>query len=195
MKTFYIIAGLVVVFILIAQIMVYASSKNTLAYPYKVEQKINEKFEIRVYESCTFAKVELSQEDYNEIANKGFRILAGYIFGGNSENKKISMTSPVLMEYHNVRTMEFMMPTNFSVNDLPVPNNSNIDLYVKPEWKAAVLTFGGFANEEKIQAKIEELKQLLAEQNITHKGNFKFMGYNPPYQLVGRKNEVVVELD
>jgi hypothetical protein len=31
--------------------------------------------------------------------------------------------------------------------------------------------------------------------NLEHKENFEYLGYNPPYQMINRKNEVLVELN
>jgi hypothetical protein len=38
-----------------------------------------------------------STKKFKEASSQGFSILAGYIFGGNKENEKIAMTSPVTM--------------------------------------------------------------------------------------------------
>ena len=49
-------------------------------------------------------------------------------------------------------------------------------------------------NDKIIQEKIKMLKKELKTLNIKHKENFKFLGYNPPYQLIDRKNEIIVEI-
>lgn len=175
------------------QFMVYKSTNNTLKYSYTVIKKY-ENVEIRVYDKAMFAKIELNNSEYKEMSSKGFRVLADYIFGNNEQNTKISMTSPVVMEMNTRNTMEFMMPNNFDINNLPLPNNKNIKIYNKPSWQSASITFGGFANDKIIQEKIKMLKKELKTLNIKHKENFKFLGYNPPYQLIDRKNEIIVEI-
>ena len=58
----------------------------------------------------------------------------------------------------------------------------------------AALSFGGFANDKKIKEYTQKLEQLLKAQNIKHLNNFSFLGYNPPFELFNRKNEIVVEV-
>ena len=63
------------------------------------------------------------------IQNSYFKYLASYIFGGNSENKKISMTSPVTMRLHGDKEMIFRIQNDlFDLGaDLCVPENDSLD--------------------------------------------------------------------
>ena len=56
--------------------------------------------EIREYSPTIYASVTIENEKKDQ--NSSFRILAGYIFGGNEENQKISMTAPVHMQENNI---------------------------------------------------------------------------------------------
>jgi hypothetical protein len=60
--------------------------------------------------------------------------------------------------------------------------------------KMAVIQFGGWASDEKIEKKKSELIQILKDNQITFEGPFLYMGYNPPYQLVNRRNELAVRV-
>jgi hypothetical protein len=51
-------------------------------------------FEVRDYPGLIVAEVTVTGER-KEAANKGFRLLAGYIFGGNKRRQSIAMTAPV----------------------------------------------------------------------------------------------------
>jgi hypothetical protein len=62
------------------------------------------------------------------------------------------------------------------------------------EEYVAVISFGGFASDEDIQSYTEALKEILIKNNISYLGSFKYLGYNPPYQLVDRRNEIVVRI-
>jgi hypothetical protein len=53
--------------------------------------------EIRKFDVYIVAQVDL-EADYNSALNKRFRILANYIFGGNHQKSKISVTAPVTGE-------------------------------------------------------------------------------------------------
>ena len=54
-------------------------------------------FEVRDYPSLIVAEVTVSGEQ-REAANAGFRLLAAYIFGGNTTKASIAMTAPVAQE-------------------------------------------------------------------------------------------------
>ena len=163
---------------------------------YKVIKKYKE-FEIREYPPAIYASVTKTGT-MMEIGNEGFRDLAGYIFGGNQENMKIAMTSPVYIYSDTLNKsnseMSFVMPGNFNLNSLPQPQNKDIKLWQSESVVVAVIQFSGYANNKEILKKEEELTALLLKEGIEHKGDFKYMGYNPPYQIINRRNEVCVTL-
>ena len=59
----------------------------------------------------------------------------------------------------------------------------------------AAIRFSGGANDEKIESYTQELKTLLEKEGIEHLNNFSYLGYNPPYELTNRRNEIVVEVN
>lgn len=84
------------------------STAKSETQPYKVI-KVEQEFEIRYYPSATMAMITSDAKSYKELGNSGFRKLAGYIFGGNTESKQISMTSPVHMDINDtVSSMSFV---------------------------------------------------------------------------------------
>lgn len=153
-------------------------------------------FEIRHYPSATLATVYSSVNQYKQISTPGFRTLAGYIFGGNTGNEKIAMTSPVHMDINDtLSSMSFVMPSKYEAKSLPTPNNSNIVLEKSPDEYVAALKFKGYASDIRIEQYSEKLKLLLEEKRISYKGNFRYLGYNPPYQFIGRRNEIIVTVN
>lgn len=162
-------------------------------YSYKVERSIGE-VEIREYEEAYFNTVEISDSNYKGSAGKGFRILAGYIFGGNEEERKIAMTSPVVMDMGQSITMKFMVPANEKIEELPEANDQRVELEYVGKKRVAAIRFGGWASDKRIKEYAEELYQQLSKAGISHEKEYSYYGYNPPYQLFGRRNEVVVEL-
>lgn len=196
-KTMKIILLTVLVLLVLAvtatQVYDYKSTKDIEMYNYQVIQQLDE-IEIRAYEPATFSSVKLNGKQYSETANKGFRILAGYIFGGNEANESIPMTSPVAMELNDSVTMRFMVPKDYKKEELPKPNDERIEFITMPEKKVAAIRFGGFANDEKIEEYKNRLKEILAKNNIEHFDTFTYLGYNPPFRLINRRNEIIVEL-
>ena len=194
MKIALMIVGIIAAVFIIFQIYTTMSTSKSETQAYKVIQ-IEKEFEIRHYPSATMALVTSSLKSYRELGNTGFRKLAGYIFGGNKKNKKIAMTSPVHMEISDtVSSMSFVMPTSYNKDNLPQPNNSEIKIKVsEPEYVAA-LQFGGFATTSRIEKHKAQLKKLLEDKGISYYGNFRYLGYNPPFQLFGRRNEVIVAI-
>jgi hypothetical protein len=122
--------------------------------------------------------------------------LAGYIFGQNDTGKKIAMTAPVHMDIkEKASSMSFVMPGSYNKYNLPKPIDPAIIIKESPEEYVAVLSFGGFASDKDIQANADKLENILKKNGINYFGNFRFLGYNPPYQLFGRKNEIIVSIN
>jgi hypothetical protein len=188
-----IIAVIIVIFILI-QFFAMRGQKNIESYPYTVDKKYPN-FEIRTYEASLFTSVKLSTKEYKTGSSKGFSILAGYIFGGNEKKEKIAMTSPVVMSMEDTMTMMFMVPKKYNKENLPKPNQSQIEFKEEPAKTVAAITFGGWANDKKISQYTEKLKSALEAAKIPYKNQFFFLGYNPPYEVFNRKNEIMIVLD
>jgi hypothetical protein len=153
-----------------------------------------ENFEIRFYPEAILATVEMNGS-YDNSRNSGFQVLAGYIFGGNEENSQIAMTSPVRMSGNEkLNTMSFVLPSEMEFDKLPVPKNKNVKLHKSKPIYTASVRFGGYANEADIAKHREKLAEILKQLNLQHTGSFEFLGYNPPFQPVNRRNEVQVEI-
>ncbi|NVK63031.1 MAG: heme-binding protein [Flavobacteriales bacterium] len=193
MKTIVIILAVLVLIFIGIQIYAMLSRKSIESYPYKVVEQYD-KFEIRDYEASLFTTVKLPYNDYKSASSRGFSMLAGYIFGGNDQKEKIAMTSPVAMSIEDSMTMMFMVPKKYKREDLPTPNQSGIEIIDVPAKRVAAITFGGWANTKKIEQYKNELIALLEANGLEYTSRFFFLGYNPPYDLINRKNEVIIEL-
>ncbi|SDW30083.1 SOUL family heme-binding protein [Flavobacterium degerlachei] len=194
MKTILIILAVVVLAFIIVQLYAINGQRNIESYPYVVNKKYDA-FEIRSYEATLFTSVQLSGNKYKDASSKGFSILAGYIFGGNKKNEKIAMTSPVAMSLDDSMTMMFMVPKKFKKETLPQPNQSQIKFREEPAKTVAAISFGGWANDEKIEKYKQRLKSALDAEGIAYTNRFYFLGYNPPFEFFNRKNEIIVELE
>ncbi|MFD3395117.1 heme-binding protein [Aquirufa sp. OSTEICH-129V] len=195
MKAFYIIASIGFIFLMIQSYQLVSSNLKTENQKYRLVRK-EAKFEIRFYPAATFAKIYSQGTNYKSVASSGFRKLAGYIFGGNDQGKSIAMTSPVRMEIGNQgSTMSFVMPEKYTSSDLPKPKDSGVHIVKSSPQYVAVIRFGGYADDEKITEKRDELLALIQKKGIKVAGEYSFLGYNAPFQFWGRKNEVVIPIE
>jgi hypothetical protein len=193
MKIAIIVLAVILIAFTFIQIYFINAQRNIERYPYVVKKKYK-RFEIRNYESTLFTSVKLSSKGYKNSSSKGFSILAGYIFGNNERNEKIAMTSPVSMSLEDSMTMMFMVPKKFNKDMLPKPNQSSIEFKEEPAKTMAAISFSGWANDTKIEKYKQHLKAALDTEGIIYANRFYFFGYNAPYEIFNRKNEIVVEL-
>jgi hypothetical protein len=194
MKTLLIILAVIILAFIITQLFALSTQRNIETYPYTIIKEYDI-FETRSYEATLFTSVQLSGNTYKDASSKGFSILAGYIFGGNEKNEKIAMTSPVAMSLQDSMTMMFMVPKKFNKETLPQPNQSQIKFHEEPAKTVAAITFGGWANDKKIEKFKQKLIAALDAEGITYTNRFYFLGYNAPYEFFNRKNEIIVELE
>jgi hypothetical protein len=159
-------------------------------------------FEIRDYPSMTVAETTVDA-DRNSAAYAGFRLLAGYIFGGNAKKQKIDMTAPVIEARPESMfatqapgrgwVIRFVMPPGFSVASLPKPETEGIVLREEPPAHMAVLKFSGLAGDDAVAAKTAELQAMLKARNLTPSGSPIIAQYDPPWTLPFlRRNEIMI---
>lgn len=186
----FVVAVVGVLFILLMSVM-----RSSIETPdYEVLRVLSRKAEIRRYPDLILAQTQLDSNTYSENSSLGFRRVAGYIFGGNEKGEKIAMTSPVVMEMGESTQMAFVMPKQYSMDALPDPSNPNVKIAKKEARTLAVLRFGGYTNDQKIEEKAEELRLLLTKEGIAFDPKLIYMGYNAPWDFIGRRNEVAFEL-
>ena len=149
--------------------------------------------EFRYYPEAVMATVKNQDTTYRGSSSKNFRVLAGYIFGGNEKKQNIAMTAPVHMAHDTAgSSMSFVMPQGYALDNLPAPVGSGIDLHQVPAEYVAVIRFGGYASDKRIAEKQNELNLLLKKAGVDHMNNFRFLGYNAPWDFLFRRNEIIV---
>ena len=194
MKVIYLFSALAIIFIVFQSFKSFSTS-SIETQKYRVVKK-EDGFEIRFYPKATFATIRSSGSIYKQVASGGFRKLAGYIFGGNDQNKSIAMTAPVRMEMSEKGSaMSFVMPEKYDMASLPKPKDATVEIKQSEPVYAAVITFGGYANDEKINDYNNKLVALLEKKKIKIIGRFNFLGYNAPFQFIGRKNEISIPIE
>ena len=191
-KLTYFLSVSIVLLILSQFFMAYQSSK--IESPKYTVIKSYDGFELRQYCSMILAQTVMKSNSYETSSSNGFRTVANYIFGGNDENKKIAMTSPVIMDMGDETKMSFVMPKEHSMTCLPEPNSDQVEILPVSPKKYAVLTFSGYADNKKITKYSNRLLTSVKAEGLETIGNIQFMGYNAPWQVIGRKNEVAIEV-
>jgi hypothetical protein len=104
------------------------------------------------------------------------------------------MTSPVVMEMGDKSTLEFVMPSKYRLEDLPKPLSDSVKIMEVAPRVLAVLRFGGFSSDKKIARYGKQLQEVLNSKQVKTRGNLLYMGYNAPWDVIGRRNEVAFEL-
>lgn len=194
MKALYISLLLIGIY-LIFQSFKLMSVVKTEKQPYRVVKK-EAGFEIRFYPAVTMATVYSKGTNYKSVASSGFSKLAKFIFGGNQQKESISMTAPVIMRITDKgSSMSFVMPQKYNGSPLPTPNDTQIEIKKSEPTYFAAIRFGGYANDEKIVMYQNKLAAMLKEKNIIRKEGFYFLGYNAPFQFIGRTNEVIIPIE
>ena len=170
-------------------------------------------FELRSYAPMILAEVQV-EGDLDDASSQGFRLIAAYIFGQNQVSEKIAMTAPVAVEEQTVKsaniamtapvniesnagqwTVSFVMPSEYTMDTLPKPLNSKVQLRQIPAVKRAVITFSGFSNHQKVAEKTLELEEWMKTKNLQATGTPKFARYNPPWTLpFMRRNEIQIDV-
>lgn len=187
---------LFILFLLIGWQLWSVFLSNSQEPVYKVLQKNNE-YEIRKYDPYIIAQVSF-QGSYQMVTNKGFKVLANYIFGDNEKNVKMPMTAPVFVEKNekdNGYTVTFVMPNSYNKKTLPKPNDSRIKITAKPSNKLAVYSFSWYPSAKRVEQKKQKFMMLLKRDGIKAESSVLLARYNPPFILPFlMRNELLVTI-
>ena len=172
-------------------------------------------YEIREYPAHIVAQTTV-QGSYGESMGNGFRIVAGYIFGGKTKKESIAMTAPVVAQKSKdekisesiamtapvVATKEgdsqiisFGMPRSYTLETLPTPNDPRVKIVMIPAKKYAVLQFSWYRSDGRVKMMQEKLLSALTRDGVATKGSTAYAGYNAPWTPPWmNRNEVLVEI-
>ena len=140
--------------------------KNIEQPAYTVLEK-RDGYEIRKYAPYIVAQTDVTGS-YSTALGSGFSQVADYIFGNNTSKTKIAMTSPVLesssekiamtspvltTENNQTRTIAFVLPSAYTLETLPEPNNPKVTLAEVPARTVAALRFTWYASENRVDGK------------------------------------------
>lgn len=165
-------------------------------------------FEIRDYPGTVVAEVDVDG-DRQAATSVGFRLLAGYIFGGNAGAKSVAMTAPVTQTRTGAKIamtapvslsgnadnwlVQFTMPSAYSLDDLPTPNDPRVRLRSVPPRRLAVAKFSGLTREPAVSRQTSKLQAFLGERGLSPTGAPILARYDPPWTpWFMRRNEVML---
>jgi hypothetical protein len=179
-------------------------------------------FEVRKYAPYLIAETRV-QAGMDSASNQGFRRIADFIFGNNSapqtessqspdafappkSSTKIAMTAPVVVEplstvqdpivNSNEWRIFFVMPSQYTEQSLPVPNNPNVQVRAVAQKYYAVLSYSGFNWIQRVQDQTNLLREWVQNNQLQSTGLPKLARYDPPWTLpMFRRNEILIELD
>jgi hypothetical protein len=180
-------------------------------------------FEIRKYAPILIAET-MVDGDMDEASNKGFRLIADYIFGNNqvvdsNANTKIAMTAPVTVEPVSQKiamtapvTVEpqstdinmqlakkwrihFVMPSQYTLANIPKPKNDAITLKEIPSKYFLVYSYSWLNTLTRVQNKTDEALEWANRKGLKVIGAPKLSRYDPPWTLpMFKRNEIMLEV-
>lgn len=168
-------------------------------------------FEIREYEPYLVAEVVVPGPA-DEAGNRGFQILAGYIFGKNKGERKISMTAPVAQAPAPARiemtapvtqaaangggyVVQFTMPSEYTLETLPEPLDPQVKLKEVSGGRFAVIRYSGTWSERNYKEHLEKLERGVEAAGLRATGGPIYSRYNAPFMpWFMRRNEIWLKL-
>ncbi|XP_068234272.1 heme-binding protein 2-like [Palaemon carinicauda] len=156
-------------------------------------------YEERRYPAKKWVCTSSKGTEYNELVSPMFRKLFNYISGRNEPNIRIDMTSPVTTfvepgpgpTCQSTFTMGFLIPEEHQ-EDPPPSGDNTIFFESRPEMVVLTRRFGGYASDEAIIKEAKELAEEIQAQNEpgVNYEQYYIAGYDPPFKLFGRRNEI-----
>jgi hypothetical protein len=177
---------------------------------YKIIEK-QDGIELRLYAPQIVAETVVSG-DFADVGNEGFRRLFNYISGGNRSKQSISMTAPVGQQSQSEKismtapvnqqktgdsyVITFKMPSNYTMETLPEPNDVRIALRQIPEYYAAAIRYTGTWSLGRYQKHETKLRDFITQRGLALRGEPIFARYDPPFMpFFFRRNEILIEID
>lgn len=166
---------------------------------YTVVQTLG-KVEVREYGPRIIASTWVEGADRDEGTSAGFRRLANYIFGENTdesgESTKIAMTAPVETEAEATgQRVIFTMPSRYTLETLPKPRDKRVTLEQVEPTMVAALKFSGSVNSRDLQPLERELRARLAEAGYEAGEVVSVAQFDSPWVLgPWRHNELMVDV-
>ncbi len=165
-------------------------------------------FEIREYPSMLIAEVTV-EGNRRRAGSLAFRKLGGFIFGDNQARTEVAMTAPVTQTPQASQkiamtapvvqtpsegekwTVNFMMPSKYTLENLPAPNDPDITIRETEPYRAITIRFPGTASSESLTWHREQLDAYAQAAGLKTAPTPDYAFYDAPY-VPGpfRRNEI-----
>ncbi|XP_009624772.1 uncharacterized protein LOC142180284 [Nicotiana tabacum] len=165
-------------------------------------------FEIRRYRESVWMTAPVNEISFEKATRDGFHRLFQFIQGANLNFSRIYMTKPVLTSivpgagplHSSAYFVKLYLPVKFQTDPpLPLP-----ELNLQPDpWTShciAVRKFSGFARDGNIVKEAQKLALSLSRSPwanstaSTSEYAYSIAQYNSPFRIIGRVNEVWVDV-
>ncbi len=154
--------------------------------------------------------------DEEAARSTGFRRLAGYIFGANHRSDRIAMTAPVGQQItggggqkiamtapveqqlgeNQSWVIRFYMPTRWTLQSLPTPDDERVALVEVAPETVAVLRFSGDRGPDSVAERTRCLRETLRDYGFVATGEPTAWFYDPPWTLPAlRRNEIAIPVE
>jgi hypothetical protein len=181
--------------------------------PGHTSERLTDRVELRRYGPRIAAETTVDSGE-DAARSEGFRRLAGYIFGKNHGADSIAMTAPVVQSRAGQKiamtapvaqsaeapgtgwVIRFFMPSRWTMETLPQPDDDRVQLTEVPAETFAVLSFTGDRGPDAVQTRTAELLEVLRAYGIDATGESAAWFYDPPWTLpFRRRNEIAIPVD
>ncbi|XP_062608972.1 heme-binding protein 2-like [Saccostrea cucullata] len=165
---------------------------------FSVLRTFKEGYELRQYEASKWVMTNLTAMIFTDDDDKKmFDKLFYYISGNNSAHSKIPMTAPVLREvFHgpgpaceSTFLTHFMIPFSLQQNT-PTPTDPTVYIRDLPAMQVFVRSFGGKATPDDYMNELQTLADQIGTTARFENAFYFFSGYDSPYKVTDRHNEV-----
>ena len=149
--------------------------------------------------------------DFDSVGSAGFRRLVAYIGGANRTQAKISMTAPVVQEPDSQKIsmtapvgqekvgdryrITFVMPSEYTLESLPEPTDTRIQLRAEGARTVAAIRYRGFWSRSRYDDHEQKLREWMRGRGLEPVGEPVWARYDPPFMpWFLRRNEILIEV-
>lgn len=186
------------------------SEENEPRYDLVVDE---EHVQVRKYHSYSVAKLKIDSDEEDQSRESAYMRLLSYLLGKNSRSEKLAAMAPLFQEDVTARVnallqlasnydpakksfqVSVILPSHTSVEDAPLPLDTDIKIEKVRPHLTAVLKFSGFCGRRKRERLAKYLSLWMHDLGYSAKSAPRVAKYNPPFTLPFlRRNEIHIDV-